>query len=104
MIVDVNKLLVDEKELVDLQFLEAGIFFNCSIPGDCIWSVVKEILLIEEYEWLPSFELRNFKGKNIVDGGAHVGLFSIKASPYARKILAIEPHPKNYLLNSFNKN
>lgn len=98
----VNKFLSDRKELIELGFVEDGKVFNCLIPSDCIWSVAKEILLIEEYEWLPKFELHNFKGKNIVDAGAHVGLFSVKASPYARKILAIEPHPMNYSLLKLN--
>ncbi|MCS7121544.1 MAG: FkbM family methyltransferase [Archaeoglobaceae archaeon] len=38
----------------------------------------------------------------VVDAGAHVGLFTIYASRKAKKVIAIEPNPKNYSLLELN--
>jgi len=36
------------------------------------------------------------KDLNIIDAGANIGMFSLYASPVAKRILAIEPNPKLY--------
>jgi FkbM family methyltransferase len=76
--------------------------FSCYIPDDGIWVAVKDILLNREYEYFPEFELCNFTGGYIVDCGAHVGLFSLIASVFAKKVVSIEPHPKNFRLLVLN--
>jgi predicted RNA methylase len=55
---------------------------------------IKEIFIDEIYDKLwrdETFDL-------IIDAGAHVGIFTLKAAKKGRKILALEPHPINYLL------
>ena len=55
---------------------------------------MREILVEEIYDkpWKDeTFDL-------IIDVGAHVGIFTLKASKKGEKVLAFEPHPINYLL------
>jgi hypothetical protein len=68
------------------------------VPDDSIYAVVRDVLLNREYEFLPQFELCNFNGGIIVDAGAHVGLFSLVASAFAGKVIAVEPSKVNYHL------
>jgi len=59
-------------------------------------------LLYREYEYFPGFEIINYKNGVIVDAGAHVGLYSLLASTFAKKLLSIEPDPFNYKMLVFN--
>jgi FkbM family methyltransferase len=91
-------------EIIEVRFTVKGRSFSARVPSDSIWSAVKDVLLNREYEHLPGFELCNFKG-TIVDAGAHVGLFSLVASVFAEKVIAIEPHQMNnnmLLMNILN--
>lgn len=76
--------------------------FKALVPDDQYWISIKDILLNREYEYLPEFELKNFEDGTIVDAGAHVGLFSLVASCFAEKVIAIEAHPINYRLFEIN--
>jgi FkbM family methyltransferase len=57
--------------------------------------------LNREYEYIPIFELKNFTGL-VVDAGAHVGVFSLISSLFAKSVIALEPHPRNYSLLKTN--
>jgi FkbM family methyltransferase len=46
--------------------------------------------------------LNKFKGKRVVDAGAHVGLFSLAASTFAKEVISLEPHPVNFKLLQLN--
>lgn len=76
--------------------------FQAYVPDDQGFVGIKDVLLNREYEYLPKFELSNFKGKRILDVGAHVGLYSLLASAFAKEVIAIEPHPINYHLLRIN--
>jgi len=75
--------------------------FKVYIPDDQYWISIKDILLNREYEYIPRFELKNFTGL-VVDAGAHVGVFSLVSSVFARKVIALEPYPLNYSLLRIN--
>lgn len=68
-----------------------------------LWVALKDVLLNREYEYLPQFEICNFRNGIVVDLGAHVGLFSLATSVYAKRVLAIEAHPVNYRILEINK-
>ncbi|MEM2261339.1 MAG: FkbM family methyltransferase [Nitrososphaerota archaeon] len=42
------------------------------------------------------------KGDIVIDCGAHVGIFTLKAAKVGAKVLAIEPDPLNYVLLKMN--
>ena len=94
----VNKILGVKGNIIKVRFRVGRRVLEAYVPDDKMWGAVKDILLNREYEYLPEFELCNFTGDIIVDVGAHVGLFSIVSSVFARKIIAIEPHPVNFHL------
>lgn len=93
--------LSQDGEIIEVKFTVKGKSFTVQVPSDSIWSAVKDILLNREYEYLPEFELCNFKGV-IIDAGAHVGLFSLVASVFAEKVVAIEPSQTIHQLLSMN--
>lgn len=100
----VNKILNLKGMITKIRFNVDGKIFEAFVFDDEIYGAVKDILLNREYEYLPNFELINFKGKKILDAGSNVGLFSLVASKFAKKIIAVEPHPKNYELLQTNIN
>ena len=64
--------------------------------------LASEIYLGEEHEAYQEFRLQ--KGIIVVDVGAHYGFYSIKAASLgALKVIAIEPHPQNFQILSYNK-
>lgn len=65
--------------------------FDCLVPEQSLWGAVKDNLILSEYERC-GIQLPDFNG-TVVDAGAHVGLFSLRAAPYASSVIAIEPHP-----------
>ncbi len=98
----VNKVLEVKGNLLKVSFSVNGKTFETFIPDDEQWGAVKDILINREYEYLPEFELYNFKGGTVIDAGAHVGLFSLVASNFADKVISIEAHPVNYKLLEIN--
>jgi len=53
-------------------------------------------LVYEEYELLGAFSCANLSGGVIIDVGAQVGLFTLKAAPFARRVFSYEPSSKNF--------
>jgi FkbM family methyltransferase len=96
-----SKVLGAKGNIIRVGFSVNGKDYEAYVPDDQLWISIKDVLLNREYEYLPEYELNNFKGI-IVDAGAHVGLFSLVASVFAEKVYAIEPHPLNYYLLKAN--
>src|SRR5207245_3870114 len=79
------------------EFREGQVNFTAFIPSDQLWVAVKDILVYEEYEMLPQFRLSSLSSDAIVfDAGSFVGLYSLKASSYAARVVAIEPNPISF--------
>lgn len=97
----INKMLETKENILRVRSKIIDKLFEAFAPQNLI--SVKDILLNREYEYLPEFELNKFNDKIIVDIEAHVGLFSLTATYFAEKIIAIEPHPINYTLLEINK-
>ena len=83
-----------------IRFTEAGRTYVSYVPDDSLWVAVKDNLILSEYE-RTSIRLFEFSGV-VVDAGAHVGLFTLRASTYAKYVVALEPHPANYALLEIN--
>ncbi|MCD6457783.1 MAG: hypothetical protein J7K82_02935, partial [Thermoproteales archaeon] len=96
-------LLQPKGNIVKIKFSVDERKFKAFIYDDAIAQVVREILLDRCYEFLPEFELKNFKGKRVVDGGAHVGLYSLVASAFAKEVISLEPHPITFRILEINK-
>ncbi|MGB9778751.1 MAG: FkbM family methyltransferase [Candidatus Bathyarchaeales archaeon] len=99
-----NKVLRAKGNLLNINFEVNGKLYNAFVPDDQLFGAIKDILLNREYEYLPEFELSKFDGKSVVDAGAHVGLFSLLASTFAKKVISLEPHPVNFKLLQLNLN
>jgi len=98
----VNKCIRVKGKIIDIEFTEDGKKIKCLIPDDQLWIAVKDVLLLEEYEMFDNFKINNFNNKVVVDAGAHAGLFSLKASVYAKKVVSLEPLPLLYKLLETN--
>jgi FkbM family methyltransferase len=97
-----NKFIRAKGNLLNVNFKVNKKLYKAYVPDDQLFGAVKDILLNREYEYLPEFELNKFEGKTIVDAGAHVGLFSLVASTFAKEVISIEPHPLNFKLLQLN--
>lgn len=98
-----NRVLRVKGNLDKINFVVDGRMFEAFVPDDQYFIAIKDILLNREYEYIPEFELLNFKGKRVVDAGAHVGLYSLVASVFAKEVISIEPHPLNFRILEINK-
>jgi len=98
-----NYILRVKGNLLRINFVVEGKNYRAFVPDDQLFIAIKDVLLNREYEYIPEFELLNYKGKRVVDVGAHVGLFSLVASTFAKEVISIEPHPLNFKLLEINK-
>ena len=89
--------------LLKINFMVDDRRFEAFVPDDALFVAVKDVLLNREYEYIPEFELLFFRGKRVVDAGAHVGLYSLVASTFAREVISIEPHPLNFRFLEINR-
>ena len=99
----INRLLGVKGSIIKVRFRVGDRAYEAFVPDDQYWIAIKDILLNREYEYIPRFALENLRGKVVIDAGAHVGLYSLVASTYAKKVISIEPHPINYKLLEVNK-
>ncbi len=60
------------------------------VPGDSVFFSIKDIIFNREYEFFPQFELTRPR-QIVVDVGANAGLYTMIASLWATKVLALEP-------------
>jgi len=73
------------------------------LPSDQSWIAIKDVLVFEEYEFLDQFKLTSLPSDaKVVDVGAFAGLYSLKASPFAKRVLAFEPSKRNYAFLEWN--
>jgi len=79
---------------------EAGAHLVCFVWEDSLWVAVKDIALLSVYE-RAGVCLSGFTG-TVIDAGSHVGLFSIRAALYARRVISLEPDPLNYTILQLN--
>jgi len=98
----INKLIGIRGRITYIKFREDNKEFKVLIPDDQLWLSMKGVILLGVYEKDPIFKLENFKNGVIIDAGAHIGLFTLKASVHAKKVTSIEPHPFNYCLLKTN--
>jgi FkbM family methyltransferase len=90
-------------DFTDVSFRSNGALFEARVPSRELWIAVKDVLVLEEYEAYPKFKLADLpRNATVIDAGAFAGLFSIKASPFARRIVALEPSVQNYGLLTSN--
>lgn len=67
-----------------------GIFWDgCNISGDTSTSLIYTI-------YINKFYLKPNHNDIVIDVGAHIGIYSIYASKYAKRVIAIEPEPNNF--------
>jgi len=67
------------------------------LPSNQLWVAIKDVLVYEDYELLDRFRLSCLPpGATVVDAGAFVGLYTLKASRYAKRVVALEPGERNY--------
>ena len=82
--------------LVAVSFLSGGRTYSALVPSAELWISVKDILVFEGYEMLDGFRLGHLgRDALVVDAGANVGLYSLKAAPLVSRVLAIEPSAAN---------
>jgi FkbM family methyltransferase len=77
-------------------FRENDVVQRAMVPNDSLWNAVKDNLILLEYE-RAGLSLCAFRGV-VVDAGAHVGLFSMRAAVYASQVISLEPDPANHEL------
>ena len=70
---------------------ENGRELRLDVPDDALWSGVLFVALLRAYEH-AGLEWDGRVGL-VVDAGAHAGLFALRASVHADRVVAIEPHP-----------
>lgn len=99
----INRALRVKGNLIKINFIVDRRKFEAFVPDDQLFFAIKDVLLNREYEYNPEFELLNFKGKRVVDVGAHVGLYSLVASTFAKEVISVEPHPLNFRILEINK-
>lgn len=84
-------------DLTSVTFHENGRDVRALLPDDETWGLCREMLLERVYdppEGLPSGV--------VIDGGAHVGTFTLVAAQHARTVVAVEPDPVNFRLLQAN--
>jgi FkbM family methyltransferase len=89
-----RKMIGVKGALRDVTFHEGEREYRCWVPDDALWGMVTEVLLVDTYE-RAGIRLGDFRGV-VIDGGAHVGLFALRASVHCSRVIAIEPHPYNF--------
>ena len=81
----------------DVSFRSGGRLFHARIPPEGVWTAIKDILVFEEYELLPRFRLSGLHASStVVDAGAYAGEYSLKASPFCRRVVSLEPSLRNF--------
>lgn len=85
------------RDYVEASFRSGKKLFHARVPSRDLFVAIKDILVFEEYELYSRFKLRNLPANaTVIDAGAYVGLFSLKASPFAKRVVSVEPSRRNY--------
>jgi FkbM family methyltransferase len=86
--------------LVALNITEHGNRLTALCPDDEVFTLSRELILDRIYE-RKGFSFGEGMG-TVVDAGAHVGIFSLMASQWARRVISIEASKRNYGLLQLN--
>ena len=72
------------------------------VLGDGIFEarVLNEIWADKAYEPTPDFVIKS--GWNVIDAGAHKGIFAVRAARAGARVVALEPEPLNYAALRYN--
>ena len=92
-------------KIIEVEFEDwSGVLRKARIPDDQLWGAVRSILLLEENEMIYPFKPKNMD--IVIDAGAAHGLYALKVSGEAKKVIAIEAHPWNckLLLENVSRN
>jgi FkbM family methyltransferase len=95
-----RRMLGAKGNLRRIRLREAGRVVEWYVPDDALWLAVKDNLILREYEQL-GISLSAVRGC-VIDAGANVGLFCMRAALYADRVIALEPHPEVSLLLRLN--
>lgn len=80
-----------------VDFTSGGALFEAIIPSNQLWVSIKDVLVYEDYEFIDRFRLSKLPpDATVLDAGAYVGLYSLKASRYAARVVALEPSEQSY--------
>jgi FkbM family methyltransferase len=92
-----DKLGSSQGGIAHLDFTSGGALLQANIPSNQLWVSIKDVLVYEDYEFLDRFRLSKLPSDaTVLDAGAYVGLYSLKASRFAGRVVALEPSEQNY--------
>ena len=83
-------------DVTETEFVSGNRRLTASVPSEELWGSIKDVLVYEEYELMSPFSCANMTGGLIVDIGAQVGLYTLKAAPFAGRVISFEPSAKNF--------
>ena len=90
-------------EVVSISFKSGTLGFHALVPPSSFWTAVKDVLIHEAYESSEGLRLSELaKDAIVVDAGSFVGLYALKASAFAGKVIAIEPNLRSYSILKSN--
>src|SRR5579875_3508139 len=87
-------------DLITLTLNERGRTIKAWCPDDEVFTLTRELVLDRIYE-SDVIALRPGLG-TVLDAGAHVGIFSLQASQWAKRVVALEANRINFDLLSLN--
>jgi FkbM family methyltransferase len=80
-----------------VDFVSGDAIMHADLPSDQLWVAIKDVLVYEDYEFLDRFRLSRLPvNATVLDAGAFVGLYSLRASQHARRVVALEPSSRNF--------
>lgn len=80
-----------------MEFTSGGAVMRAMLPSNQLWVAIKDVLVYEDYEFLDNFRLSRLRADStVLDIGAFVGLYSLRASRYANSVVSLEPGEQNY--------
>jgi len=92
-----DRLGSSQGDIAHVDFTSGGALLEAIIPSDQLWVSIKDVLVYEDYEFIDGFRLSRLPaGATVLDVGAYVGLYSLKASRYAARVVALEPSERSY--------
>ena len=86
-----------------VEFVTRGTVIRAQVPSNQLWVSIKDVLVYEDYEILDEFRLSALpRGATVLDAGAFVGFYSLKASQYASRVVSLEPNTASFRLLKAN--
>ena len=92
-----NRIGATRGRSASVDFMSGDAVLHAVLPSDQLWVSIKDVLVYEDYEFLDKFRLSRLPSDaTVLDAGAFVGLYSLKASRYAKRVVSLEPSEQNY--------